>query len=118
MPAVSTADIDDMIGRYDRRTRRWYRALKPPLPLISNPSEAMLPADIAGRGRPHGPTATLLTFLLEYVKLCAPRPLRKPAYAVAGWLVWPLRYLDVWLNRQPEAHVLANSIYALVRKPR
>ena len=65
-----------------------------------------------------GPTATLLTFLLEYVKLCAPRPLRKPAYAAAGWLLWPFRYLDIWLNRRPDAHVLANSIYALVRKPR
>ena len=52
------------------------------------------------------------------MKLCAPRPLRKPAYAAAGWLVWPFRYLDVWLNRRPDAHVLANSIYALVRKPR
>ena len=39
MPPVSTADIDDMVGRYDRRARWWYRAFKPPLPLISNPRE-------------------------------------------------------------------------------
>jgi|SRR5271166_80920 len=64
-----------------------------------------------------GPTATLLTTLLEYVKVVAPRPLRKPAYAAAGWLLWPLRYLDLYLNRKPEAEVLANSIYALARKP-
>ena len=49
--------------------------------------------------------------------MCAPRPLRKPAYAAAGWVLWPLRYLDLWLNRRPDAHVLANSIYALARKP-
>jgi hypothetical protein len=65
-----------------------------------------------------GPTATILTFVLEYVKICAPRPLRRPAYAAAGWVLWPLRYLDLWLNRRPDAHVLANSIYALARKRR
>jgi SAM-dependent methyltransferase len=64
-----------------------------------------------------GPTATLLTTVLEYVKVLAPRPLRKPAYAAAAWLLWPARYLDVYLNRKPEAEALANSIYALVRKP-
>lgn len=64
-----------------------------------------------------GPTATLLTFLLEYIKLLAPRALRKPIYALFGWLVWPARYLDRWLNRKPEAQTLANHIYALVRKP-
>jgi SAM-dependent methyltransferase len=229
MTPVTTRGIDDMIGRYDRRTRWWYRVFRPPLPLISNPREAMLPAGVDGRrllvggagaghhpgwitidlarspgvsvlcsvealpfcdgafaaiecdavlehvaapqpaieqlervlapgGHLHvvvpfnhpfheypadyqrwtvdglrrflgrfevleagvrtGPTATLLTFVLEYVKICAPRPLRRPAYAAAGWVLWPLRYLDVWLNRRPDAHILANSIYALARKPR
>src|SRR5690348_5169569 len=64
-----------------------------------------------------GPTATLLVFLLEYAKVASPKLLRKLSYALFGWILWPLRYLDVWLNRKPEAQILANHIYALVRKP-
>jgi SAM-dependent methyltransferase len=63
-----------------------------------------------------GPTATLLTTVLEYVKIVAPTPLRKPAYAAAGWVLFPLRALDRWLMRKPEAAILANAIYVLVRK--
>ena len=58
----------------------------------------------------------MLTFFLDYVKLCSPRPLRRVSYGLAGWIVWPLRYLDTWLNRRADAHTLANSIYALARK--
>jgi len=64
-----------------------------------------------------GPTATLLTTFLEYGKVIAPRPLRKLAYVAGAWLLWPARYLDVYLNRKPEAEVPANHIYALARKP-
>ncbi len=64
-----------------------------------------------------GPTATLLTVVLEYLKLLAPNPLRKPVYAIAGWLLWPLRYLDKFLLRRPDAHVLANAIYVLAQRP-
>jgi SAM-dependent methyltransferase len=63
-----------------------------------------------------GPTATLLSMFLEYVKLLSPRPLKKAAYVFWGWLVWPLRYLDFWLNRSPDARLLANHVYALARK--
>lgn len=54
--------------------------------------------------------------MLEYLKLLAPRPLRKPVYAIAGWLLWPLRYLDKVLLRRSDAHVLANSIYVLAQR--
>ena len=64
-----------------------------------------------------GPTATLLAFVLEYVKILSPRQLRKIAYGVCGWLLWPFRYLDLWLVERPDAAVLANHVYALVRKP-
>jgi SAM-dependent methyltransferase len=64
-----------------------------------------------------GPTATLLSFVLEYVKIVSPRPLRKAAYGVCGWLLWPLRYLDVWLMQRPEGTTMGNHVYALVRKP-
>ena len=63
-----------------------------------------------------GPMATMLTFFLELVKVSSPATLARPAYAAAGWIVWPLRYMDLWLYRRPAAHMLANSIYALVRK--
>jgi SAM-dependent methyltransferase len=63
-----------------------------------------------------GPTATLLAFFCEYCRLLAPGSLGKAAYATANWLVWPLRYLDVWLNRKPNAHIMANAIYILAKK--
>jgi hypothetical protein len=34
-----------------------------------------------------------------------------------SWGTAPLRYLDVWLNRLPEAQALANHIFILARKP-
>lgn len=64
-----------------------------------------------------GPTATLLSFFLEYLKLPFHGAIGRILYAAAGWILWPFRYLDLWLNRQPNAHVLAHAIYALVRKP-
>ncbi len=66
-----------------------------------------------------GPTATLLAFLLEYNKvLLGTGPLGKAAYAACGWLLFPLRYLDRWLNRTPRAHLLANHVFLLARRPR
>jgi SAM-dependent methyltransferase len=73
--------------------------------------------EIVNVGVRTGPTATLLVFLLEYAKVVSPKPFRKLSYVLLGWILWPLRYLDVWLNRKPEAQMLANHIYALVRKP-
>jgi len=63
-----------------------------------------------------GPTATMLSFFCEYCRIMVPEDLGKVAYAIANWIVWPLRYLDLWLNRKPKAHVLANTIYVLVEK--
>lgn len=59
-----------------------------------------------------GPTATLLTTICEYSKLLGGRL----AYAAVGWMLWPLRYLDLWMNRKATAHILANSLYVLVQK--
>jgi SAM-dependent methyltransferase len=64
-----------------------------------------------------GPTATLLSFFLEYLKLPFGGWLGKALYGGAGWILWPLRYFDLWLNERPNAHVLAHAVYALVRKP-
>ncbi len=78
--------------------------------------ELLAEFDVESCGVRTGPTATLLTFALDYVKVVSPRALARPAYALVGWIVWPLRYLDLWLYRRPAAHVLANSIYAFARK--
>lgn len=64
-----------------------------------------------------GPTATLLVFLLEYAKLWSPRPLRPVVHGVLGWLLFPLRYLDLLLLRRPNARQLGNHCYLWFRKP-
>jgi SAM-dependent methyltransferase len=65
-----------------------------------------------------GPTATLLAFLLEYTKvLFGTGKAGKAAWALSGWLLFPLRYVDLWLNRGGRAHLLANHVYALAAKP-
>lgn len=64
-----------------------------------------------------GPTATLLVFLLEYVKAWLPwRPLRVVAHGLLGWLLFPLRYLDVILRRSPRAGRIGNHCYIWLRK--
>jgi SAM-dependent methyltransferase len=72
--------------------------------------------DVVDSGVRTGPTATMLAYFCEYCRIAAPGSLSKVAYAVANWMVWPLRYLDLWLNRKPTAHILANAIYVLARK--
>jgi len=65
-----------------------------------------------------GPTATVLAFLLEYVKLLLPwRAWRILAHGVAGWVLFPVRYLDLILLRRPDAGRLGNHCYAWFQKP-
>jgi SAM-dependent methyltransferase len=93
---------------YPRDYRRW---------TVDGLKELLKGFEIVDAGIRTGPTATLLVFLLEFIKLASPKPLKKPAYVLCAWIVWPLRYLDLWLNKKPEAGLLANHVYALVRKP-
>lgn len=74
--------------------------------------------DLIDEGFLTGPTATLLTFFLEYVRLWVPERFSSAVYHAVAWIVWPARYLDLWLNRSPRAHILANTIWAVARKPR
>lgn len=75
------------------------------------------PLEVVAAGWRTGPTATLLVFFLEYVKLWLPwRPLRVVAHGVLGWLVWPLRYLDVILRRSARAGRIGNHCYVWLRK--
>jgi SAM-dependent methyltransferase len=65
-----------------------------------------------------GPTATMLVFVLEYVKIFLPwRPLRVLAHGVLGWLLFPFRYLDVPLRKSARYGQLGNHCYVWLRKP-
>jgi SAM-dependent methyltransferase len=73
--------------------------------------------EIVAEGWRTGPTATLLVMLLEYIKLWLPwRPFRAAAHGVLGWLLFPLRYLDVFLFRNPRAGQIGNHAYIWLRK--
>ena len=73
-----------------------------------------------------GPTTTMLTFLTYYGKLIFPvhtpntlrRWFNRGVMGLWGWLAAPWSYLDRWINRLPDAHVLANHFYVTAYKPR
>ncbi len=75
--------------------------------------------DVVAEGWRTGPTATLLVFLLEYVKLLLPfRAWRLASHGLLGWLLFPLRYLDLALLRSPQAGRIGNHCYLWLGKPR
>jgi SAM-dependent methyltransferase len=71
-----------------------------------------------------GPTVTMLTFLTYYLKLILPvhggssirRGINRLIVGAIGWVICPLKYLDIWLNRLPSADVLANHFYVVARR--
>ena len=74
--------------------------------------------EVVAEGWRTGPTGTLLVFAIEYVKLLLPfRAWRVVSHGVLGWLLFPLRYLDLLLLRSPEAHRIGNHCYLWLRKP-
>jgi SAM-dependent methyltransferase len=74
--------------------------------------------EVVAEGWRTGPTATLLVFTLEYAKLLLPwRWWRIAAHGVLGWLLFPLRYLDLVLLRSPAAGRIGNHCYLWLRKP-
>ncbi len=75
------------------------------------------PMEVVAEGWHTGPTATLLLFVIEYVKLLLPyKAWRFIAHGVLGWLLFPLRYLDVLLLKSPAANRLGNHCYIWLRK--
>jgi SAM-dependent methyltransferase len=75
--------------------------------------------EVAGEGWRTGPTATLLAFSLEYVKLLLPfRAWRVISHGFLGWLLFPLRYLDLLLLRSRQAGRIGNHCYLWLRKSR
>jgi SAM-dependent methyltransferase len=84
------------------------------LPALRQMAGAM---QVVAEGWRTGPTATLLVFILEYVKLLSPwRAWRVIAHGVLGWLLFPLRYLDLILLKRPEARRMGNHCYMWFRK--
>ncbi len=74
--------------------------------------------EVVAEGWRTGPTATLLVFSIEYVKLLLPwRAWRIVSHGILGWLLFPLRYLDLWLFRSSQVGRLGNHCYLWLRKP-
>lgn len=67
-----------------------------------------------------GPTSAMLVFFREYFRLLVPggnsRALKTILNGITGWLTFPLKYLDLGLNRKPAAAHLAAAFYYLGRK--
>jgi hypothetical protein len=58
-----------------------------------------------------------LVFTLEYAKLLLPwRWWRVLAHGVFGWLLFPLRYLDLAFFRRARAGRIGNHCYIWLRK--
>jgi LSD1 subclass zinc finger protein len=68
-----------------------------------------------------GPTSALAVLFREYLRLLVPGgngPFLRPVLnGISGWLTFPIKYLDLWLNRKPEAAHMAAAFYYLGRKP-
>jgi len=68
-----------------------------------------------------GPASALNVILREYVRLLVPGgnrpPVRMLLNGVTGWLTFPLKYLDLLLNRRAESAHLAAAFYYVGRKP-
>jgi hypothetical protein len=56
--------------------------------------------------------------VIEYGKLLFPfRAWRAVAHLILGWLLFPLRYLDLLLFRSANARRIGNHCYVWLRKP-
>jgi SAM-dependent methyltransferase len=76
------------------------------------------PMEIVAEGWRTGPTATLLVVVIEYIKLLLPfRAWRAVSHVLCGWVLFPLRYLDLLLLRSPEARRIGNHCYLWLRQP-
>ena len=73
--------------------------------------------EVVAAGWRTGPAATLLAIAIEFVKGLLPfRAWRAFAHVTCGWLLFPLRYLDLLLLRSPDARRIGNHCYIWLRK--
>jgi SAM-dependent methyltransferase len=76
------------------------------------------PMEVIAEGWRTGPTATLLVVSIEYVKLLLPFwAWRAASHFLCGWILFPLRYLDLLLFHSPAAGRIGNHCYLWLRKP-
>ena len=76
------------------------------------------PLDVVAAGWRTGPTATLLVFVIEYVKQLLPfRWWRGVSHFACGWVLFPLRYADLLLFRSSGLHHMGNHCYLWLQKP-
>jgi SAM-dependent methyltransferase len=74
--------------------------------------------DVVAEGWRTGPAATLLVVSIEFVKgLGGARWWRGAVHFTLGWLLFPLRYVDLWLLRTNRAGRIGNHCYLWLRKP-
>jgi hypothetical protein len=74
--------------------------------------------EVVATGWRTGPTATMLVFTFEYVKMLLPwRWWRVLSHGLLGWALFPFRYLDLWMLRSPNAQRIGNHCYVWLRKP-
>lgn len=67
-----------------------------------------------------GPASTVIWILRELIAgvLSGGRPaLYRRINSLAGWVVFPLKYADYFLERLPQFHRIASSCYYIGRKP-
>ena len=73
--------------------------------------------EVVAEGWRTGPAATLLVVVLEFAKSLLPwRWWRGIAHVALGWVLFPLRYLDLWLLRTPGTARIGNHCYLWLRK--
>lgn len=74
--------------------------------------------EVVAEGWRTGPTATMLVFTLEYAKLWLPwRVWRVAVHGGLGWILFPLRYLDLLFLNTNRAGKIGNHCYLWLRKP-
>jgi SAM-dependent methyltransferase len=74
--------------------------------------------EVVAEGWRTGPTATLIVFFVEYVKLLLPFQVwRAVSHGLLGWALFPLRYLDLFLLNTSRTGDLGNHCYIWLRKP-
>ena len=79
--------------------------------------ELASPLEPVAEGWRTGPTATLLVFFMEYVKLLLPwKAWRAVTHGLFGWLLFPLRYIDLALFPAVRAGRIGNHCYLWLRK--
>lgn len=73
--------------------------------------------EVVAEGWRTGPTATVLIFILEYVKIWLPwRAWRVIVHMALGWLLFPFRYLDLIFFRARSVGRIGNHCYLWLRK--